>query len=196
MFNKIDLTGIPNKKIEGDFKQARYQLAAQQEQFVVDRLRVWYPEVEWHTMTEFMGVMNPEQNRILGDIVGIRKNKGNMIPDIFIDLKVAQYGSNCLKIGNIEIKSIEGFAYKQHNHYYLMSNSDGTDSIIVSCSDIYNLLFNKTTKCLVETTFRRTTDTKYSRFLNKYIYQKKFEGVSPRDFIPGNTLRKYDLKQK
>ena len=114
MFVKLDLKGIPNRKVEA---RDKYQLANEQEQFVVDKLRIIYPNVEWYTTTEYMGVMNPEQNRILGDIIGIKKNKGNMKPDIFIDLKVCEYGVDLLFVGSITIDSISGFAYKQKGHY-------------------------------------------------------------------------------
>ena len=43
MFVKLDLKGIPNRKVEA---RDRYQLANEQEQFVVDKLRVIYSHVE------------------------------------------------------------------------------------------------------------------------------------------------------
>ena len=99
MFANLDLIGIPNRKVVGS---AKYALAAEQEQFVVDRLRETYAGVEWHTTTEYMGgVMNPEQNKILGDIIGTRKDKDNMMPDIFIDLKTTEYGSKKYFVGSI-----------------------------------------------------------------------------------------------
>ena len=163
MFVKLDLKGIPNRKVEA---RDRYQLANEQEQFVVDKLRIIYPNVEWYTTTEYMGAMNPEQNRILGDIIGIKKNKGNMKPDIFIDLKVCEYGVNLFFVGSITIDSISGFAYKQKGHYYICSNADGSDFIVVDCKDIYNLLYNKTTKCLRESYWHKYPKPEYGKILN------------------------------
>lgn len=192
LFVKLDLTGIPNRKVA---KNEKYLLANEQEQFVVDKLRIIYPHVEWYTTTEFMGVMNPEQNRILGDIIGIKKNKGNMKPDIFIDLKVCEYGTKSYFVGSITIDSIAGFCYKQNGHYYICSNADGSDFIVVDCKDIHNLLYNKTTKCLRESFFHTYHDSKYNKFIDRFIHQKKLEGVSGKDYIPGHILRRYDKRK-
>lgn len=194
MFNNLDLTGIPNRLINES--EDKYNLATEQENFVVEKLRNTYPDVEWHTTTEYMGIMNPEQNRILGDIIGIRKNKSNMIPDIFIDLKVCEYGKDLYYVGGITIDSIYGFTYKQKGHYYLCSNSDGSYFIMLDCKDIYMLLYNKTTKCLVESKYRKYTKPEYDKFINKYIYPKKLPGVSGKDFIPSSILKKYDKRKK
>ena len=192
MFVKLYLKGIPNRKVEA---RNRYQLANEQEQFVVDKLRIIYPHVEWYTTTEYMGAMNPEHNRILGDLIGIKKNKGNMKPDIFIDLKVCEYGVDLLFVGSITIDSISGFAYKQKGHYYICSNADGSDFIVVDCKDIYNLLYNKTTKCLRESYWHKYPKPEYNKFIDRFIHQKKFEGVSGKDYIPGHILRKYDKRK-
>lgn len=192
LFVKLDLNGIPNRKVIGNDK---FILANEQEEFVVNKLRNIYSHVEWYTTTEYMGVMNPEQNRILGDIIGIKKNKGNMKPDIFIDLKVCEYGSESYFIGSITIDSISGFCYKQSGHYYICSNSDGSDFIVLDCKDIYNLLYNKTSKCLRESKWHKYPKPEYEKFINRYLHYKKFEGVSGRDYIPGNILRKYDKRK-
>ena len=194
MFNNLDLNGIPNKLVTDN--DDRYNLATEQENYVVKQLRFTYPDVEWHTTSEFMGVMNPEQNRILGDIIGIRKNKGNMIPDIFIDLKVSEFGKDLYYVGGITIDSISGFAYKQKGHYYLCSNPTGSYFIIIDCKDIYNLLYNKTTKCLIESKYRKYTKPEYDKFVNRFIYGKTLPGVSGKDFIPSSILKKYDKRKK
>ena len=195
MFDKLNLNGIPNRIIYDKKSEERYKLANEQEQFIVDRLTNYYPHIEWHTTTDFMGIMNPEQNRILGDIIGTRKNKLNLKPDVFIDLKVSDYSVDLDYIGGISINSILGFCYRQVNHYYLLVNADGSDWIIISGDDIYNLLMNKITKCLVESKYRTYADPKLDKFIDKFIYKKKFPGVSPKDFIPGHILRKYNKRK-
>jgi hypothetical protein len=193
MFNKLDLRGIPNRKVYGKDK---YNLASEQEQFTVDKLNAAYPDVWWYTMTEYMGIMNPEQNRVLGDIVGIRKNKDNVKPDIFIDLKVCEYGMNLYYVGNITLNSVLGFTHKQKGHYYLCVNANGSDFIVVDCKDVYNLLYSSNVKCLLESKWHNNKiNPEYIKFNNKFIYDKKLEGVSEHDYIPGQILKKYDKRR-
>ena len=192
MFANLDLIGIPNRKVGGS---AKYALAAEQEQFVVDRLRETYAGVEWHTTTEYMGgVMNPEQNKILGDIIGIRKDKDNMMPDIFIDLKTTEYRQKNYLVGSINLDSITGFGYKQKNHFYVCTNYDGSDFIVVDSKDVYDLLYNTNEKCLRES-YWHDSDAKYAKFENRFIHAKTTIGVSGKDYMPSTILRKFDKRK-
>lgn len=198
MFEKLDLTGLPNRYVDDSHKNKdSYILANEQEQFVVDRLRQTYPEIAWYTTTEFMGGMDPEQNRILGDIVGVRIEKSDprdRKPSCFIDLKCTRSGVAKTMYGSPMLSSIVGFATNQTpRHYFLCTNVDGSDFIIVDAWHVLNMV--KTEKCLYATKYTRIPDKRYDFCVLNFAYKPKSAiGVAGNDFVRGADLKKLNLR--
>lgn len=122
IFKKLSFKGIPNRIIYTAYQ--RYELAHEQETFVLNILKKEYPEYILMLTSEWAESDNNEANRIFGDIVMIDPKTYKCIA--CFDLKVQQYGNkNPQYVGTIMMNSYFGFGYNFNNHYYLMCNEFG-----------------------------------------------------------------------
>ncbi|MBQ3415852.1 MAG: hypothetical protein IJH39_11090 [Clostridia bacterium] len=177
--NKLDLNGIPNRKVQYNFGDSAFLLGNEQEDFTVERLRIAYPNYYWFTTRDFFGELNTESDRIHGDIIGIRK--GELKPCIFIDLKVAKYDADSYnRLGTVSLNSILGFA-KNKNHGYLSVNKDGSFHLFKHGYEIFDI-FNKG-KCLYVADKKRIERPDLNYLLPKYLKNPP-KNVSVSDYMP------------
>lgn len=184
-FEKLNLEGIPNEYV--NIKCNRYQLGTKQEIFTVERLKIAYPMINWGLTADVMGSRNYEQNRINGDIIGIKDNR----IFCFLDLKVQAIGSSIM-YGSIDLNSFLSFAYQSDNRrYYLMVNEFGSDFITPSYNDIVNM-FKKNIKCInISKKKQRESFQKINvEWLKKY-YIEEPDFVATHDYIRGDTIKQY-----
>lgn len=190
-FNKLDLSGMPNRVVSYEQNDS-FLLANEQEDFVVSRLRQYYGDIAyWFTTREFFKSMKNDENRIKGDIVGIKY--GEVIPFCWIDLKVSKYDPKYVKengelkfpyrVGTITLGSILWFGQDSVNNWYLCTNPFGTKFCCVKGIDIYNRLLEG--KCLLECEEEnRKPNSSLIGFANNSYIRKKYEGVNTKDYMP------------
>lgn len=185
-----DFSGIPNRAVSYRTKEA-FQLADEQEQFAKKILTKSYPIYNYYTEGEFFNGLRPDENRLLGDIICVKKNE--QIPSLFIDLKVAYYNSaNNFYLGTITLKSLLAFT-KHDNHAYLCLNKDGSVHRLIMAQEIKNLL--DTTKCLYAAnpngnSVRRIVAPELQYLLPQYI-KNDYGNVSYSDYIPSFVYLKH-----
>ena len=176
--SKLNLKGLPNSD------NPDYTIGKNQEKFIINKLNEAYPEYTWVSIKDYYkDSYDTKKDLIDGDIVGLKDDK----PKFFIDAKVSQ-NSNKKYYGVISLNSILNF--ENENHYYLCVNSDGSDFIVKTSSEI-KTLFDKTNKCLKVTNNNKRKDF-IKKDLDKYIdkYIDNTEDVSLKDYMPSYIFSK------
>lgn len=174
--SKLNLTGIPQSSNE--------EFGKPQEDFVIDKLNISYPEYKWVSAKEYYGAQyNTQKDLVDGDILGLKDNK----PVFFIDVKVSK-NKDTKYVGSINLNSILNFG--DENHYYLCVNVDGSKFVVKKSSEIKEL-FNNTDKCLKVTTDKdrnKTIEKSLDKYINKFI--DSTEDVSYEDYMPSMIFNK------
>ncbi len=198
-FSRLNLSGIPNRVVNYN-QDDSFNLSDEQEIFVVNRLRETYgitakdpkDRFYWFTTKEFFKTLRPEENRVKGDIVGIRY--GEIIPACWIDLKVSKFDPSIpksgYKVSTIALNSILGFGKESTNNWYMNVNPDGTEFVCVKAQDIFNLF--ESGHCLLEAQGSTVKPDKWlTENIKDYKYIKRTRNwVSREDFMPSFMFNK------
>ena len=189
----ISFNGIPNRKVTPGSKDA-FDLAKDQESFVINTLSKKYNYVEW--------VHNDERSKD-------NLENGNILCKIDnkivakIDIKVASKDSNKSQLGTIDVNSVMNFSNKPDT-WYICINNDGSRCNVASGEEVYKVFMN--TDCVYKTN-RPDRDDYLSKDIQKYASKVvkepindggktkwvtcQSDNISDYDFIPSKFLVKY-----
>ena len=192
MFDELILNDIPNRIT--NCSNDRFALAHEQEVFLRNKFIETYktrPELKWMLTEELFDNINNELNRVIGDIICLDTNKHKIVG--CFDLKVQAKNSNKEELnGTIMINSFVGFGYNCNNHYYIMTNEDGTNIQIIPTNSIQELI-KRGDKFINKTKFKRNiyTNNCYN-WLTKF-YTEQTNDVAENDYIPSFYVKEFNI---